>query len=162
MSNLLGNEFTIYFHFPQDSDWTINSYVKLFTFETVEEMLEIFKKLPAQLIEKGMIFIMKGNIKPMWEDDANKNGGSFSYKISRPSVCETFRLVTYAFCGRSLSTNLAFLNTVNGISISPKQGDFCIIKIWTQTLKFQDPTVISRITKTLTPVGCLFSPFKTK
>ena len=30
-----------------------------------------------------MIFYMKDNIKPIWEDINNKDGGSFSYKISK-------------------------------------------------------------------------------
>jgi len=163
MTNSLGEKYNIYFHFPQDSDWTMKSYTKVFSFENVEEMIEFFRNLPAPIVEKGMIFVMRDGIEPLWEDVSNKGGGSFSYKISRSTSFETFKLLTYSFCGRSLSNNASFLDTVNGISISPKQGDFCIIKVWTKTLKFQDPKVIKKITKSITPVGCLFSPFiKTK
>jgi hypothetical protein len=99
----------------------------------------------------------------MWEDPQNKAGGSFSYKIPRASVIESFTTMAYAFCGQCLSDNRAFLDTVNGISISPKQSEFCILKVWTKTLKFQDPGVVKKLNKTITPVGCLFSPFsKTK
>jgi hypothetical protein len=34
-----------------------------------------------QLYSRGMFFIMREHILPLWEDESNKNGGCFSYKI---------------------------------------------------------------------------------
>jgi hypothetical protein len=69
--------------------------------------------------------------------------------------------LAYAFCGgESLSNNKTFFRSVTGISISPKQNEFCVIKIWTSTLDFQDASIVNKVAKTITPIGCLFSPFK--
>lgn len=159
MPNPLFGKFKMYFHFPQDSDWTINSYINVFEFDTMEELIEIFKQMPSIVIEKGMLFIMKDGIEPLWEDEANKCGGYFSYKISRSSVIESFRTTAFAFCGQCLSENTKFIDSINGISISPKQGEFCILKIWLNTVEFQDPTVVKKVTKSVNPIGCLFSAF---
>ena len=98
---------------------------------------------------------MKENIMPMWEDPKNRNGGCFSYKISNKHVCETWKELSYVLLGETISSNQAFVNDVTGITISPKKN-FCIIKIWTATRQYQNPTIITNEVKNIIPQGCLF------
>ena len=37
-------------------------------------------------IKNAMLFIMRDNIKPMWEADENKEGGSMSFKIYKKDI----------------------------------------------------------------------------
>jgi hypothetical protein len=155
--NKLQNNFTLFFHFPQDSDWTMNSYKEVSTFSSVEKMVELFKHLPPIIVEKGMVFIMKEDIQPMWEDPINMQGGCFCYKVPKAESFKSFQMLAFAFCGKiALSENSDFVDTVTGITISPKQGEFNIIKIWTSGLIFQDPTVVNKFYNTFSSKGCIF------
>jgi hypothetical protein len=151
----LSHSYSIYLHLPQDTNWSIESYKLIAQFSTVEEMVETFRQIPKCLIEKGMVFVMKENILPQWEHEDNVKGGSFSYKIAKTSVMETFKHLVYAMTGGNISSNKSFAEDITGVTISPKMGDFCIIKIWTKTTKYQDPTIVN-VVGALNPTGCIF------
>ena len=142
-------------HLPQDPDWTVKSYKKVFQFKNVEEAIAITESLPEGLLKNCMLFIMRDGITPMWEDQKNRNGGCFSYKVSNKNVYEVWRDLTYVLLGESISSNIIFVNSVTGITISPKKN-FCIVKIWTTNCDHQNPTVVTSDVKNLSPQGCLF------
>ena len=45
---------------------------------------------------------MRNNIKPIWEDVNNKNGGCFSYKIANKNVSKVWKEISYILVGESL------------------------------------------------------------
>ena len=102
-----------------------------------------------------MLFLMRQGIKPIWEDEKNRNGGCFSYKVANKNVYEVWRDLTYVLIGESISNNIVFVNSVTGITISPKKN-FCIVKIWMTNCDHQNPTVVTSDVKNLIPQGCLF------
>ena len=85
-SHKLKSKWNLWAHLPQDPDWTVKSYRKIYQFKTVEEAIGITESLPDGLIKNCMLFIMKDGISPMWEDPKNRNGGCFSYKVSNKNV----------------------------------------------------------------------------
>ena len=60
--------------------------------------------------------------------------------------------------GETLSSNYNLLNTINGITVSPKKS-FCILKIWTSTIEFQNIKDITEIDG-VSFQGCLFKKHK--
>ena len=78
----LSDNWTIWAHLPHNTDWSIKSYIPIYTFTNIEETIAVTETLPAILVENCMLFIMKEGIKPTWEDPKNRNGGCFSYKVS--------------------------------------------------------------------------------
>jgi len=142
-------------HLPQDPDWTVKSYKKVCQFKHLEETIAITESLPEGLVQNCMLFLMKDGITPMWEDVRNRNGGCFSYKVSNKNVFEAWRDLTYVLTGETVSANTAFVNSVTGITISPKKN-FCIIKIWMTNCDHQNPQTVSTEVKHLIPQGCLF------
>jgi hypothetical protein len=151
----LKNKWNMWSHLPQDSDWSVNSYKKIFQFKNLEETIAITESLPEGLVKNCMLFIMKDGIIPMWEDVRNRNGGCFSYKVSNKYVYEVWRDLTYVITGETISSNNTFVNSVTGITISPKKN-FCIIKIWMTNCDHQNPQVVTQSVKNLVPQGCLF------
>lgn len=147
----------IYSHLPNDSRWTDkNSYELIMSnVDSAEKLIAINEVLPEGVVKNGMLFVMKGNIFPMWEEPANANGGYFSFKIFNKNVQLVFRHVLYLLCGESLTVNPEDMELINGISISPKLN-FCILKIWMCNTTVQDPTIIVDIPN-LTKDGCLFN-----
>ena len=151
----LKNKWNLWAHLPQDTDWSSNSYKKIFQFNNVEDTIAITESLPEGLIKNCMLFIMKDKISPMWEDQQNRNGGCFSYKVSNKNVFEVWRDLTYVLVGETISNNPVFVNCVTGITISPKKN-FCIVKIWMTNCEHQNPQVVTNEVKYLMPQGCLF------
>ena len=150
----LSNNWTIYAHLPHDTDWTLRSYKTIFTGNTLEEFIILTESLPDQLISNCMLFIMNDNIKPIWEDEHNKNGGCFSYKISNKHVSQTWRTFTYKLIGNTLLKSRKIKNNITGITISPKKN-FCIIKIWFSDCSNKDADSIEYF-KYVDSHGCLF------
>ena len=156
-SHFLQGKWNMYFHLPVDKDnrWSLDSYQEiLFQMSTAEEVIGVVRGLKENVVKYGLLFFMRSPISPIWEDPRNRGMGAFSYKVSNRSVCEVWRNLCYAVCGESLCVIGADSRHVNGISISPKKG-FCCIKIWMDTLEFQDPSIFVEIPG-LTRAGCLF------
>ena len=143
-------------HLPQDGDWSLNSYKRVSRFTSIEETVAITETLPEPLVKNCMLFVMRDGIAPMWEDPRNRDGGNFSYKISNKIVAETWRDLSYMLVGETLSSNNDIANSVTGISISPKKN-FCIIKIWFNNCKNQNPALITSDIPGITSQGVLFN-----
>lgn len=146
MSNT--DTWTLYAHLPYDTDWTINSYKKIQTINTKKELINLYSKLPDEIIKNCMLFLMKNNIKPMWEDINNKQGGSFSFRVDNNKIIDKWRLISYLFINDTIIEN----SQVNGITISPKKN-FNILKIWVANCKNKD---IRTIHSLVDIPGCMF------
>ena len=129
--HLLSDKWTLWAHLPHDTNWSIDSYTKICTFASIEESIALCETLPEKMVKNCMLFLMKENIKPTWEDPKNRAGGCFSYKIANKQVGETWKTMFYHVIGNSISNNKQFIKSVNGITISPKKN-FCIIKMCPQ------------------------------
>jgi hypothetical protein len=153
--NPLSDKWTLWAHLPHNIDWSIKSYIPVFTFTSVEDTIAITESLPSILVENCMLFIMREGIKPTWEDPRNRNGGCFSYKVINKNVYKVWKDLTYVLVGGTISEKQEFVNSVTGITISPKKN-FCIIKIWLSDCKNQNPSVVTNDVKGIGPQGCLF------
>ena len=153
--HLLSDKWTLWAHLPHNTDWSIKSYIPIYTFSSVEETIAVSETLPNALVENCMLFLMKEGIKPTWEDPQNRNGGCFSYKISNKNVAKIWKELTYVTLGCSISNQNSYVSKVNGITISPKKN-FCIIKIWMSDCSNQNPDVVTSDLKGLISQGCLF------
>ena len=150
----LHDNWTLWAHLPHDTDWTFNSYKRIMTFESVEAALMLYETLPDKMIKNCMLFLMREGIKPTWEDERNRSGGCFSYKVNNKIISPTWKHVSYALVGESLASDVRMSKIVNGITISPKKN-FCIIKVWMANCECQNPEKINKIDG-LIPQGCLF------
>ena len=125
----LNNSWTMWIHYPYDNNWGINSYKKITNFSTLEDAIVLIENINKELIEKSMMFFMKENIKPLWEDSNNINGGFISYKLNIDNVYTYFKKLVYDIICNNIINDNEICKNINGISISPKKH-FCIIKIW--------------------------------
>ena len=155
----LKNTWVLWYHLPQNKDWSIKSYIKICDFRCVENVINVLKIIPENITSNCCFFVMKTGIEPMWEHILNRNGGCFSYRISNKFVNQTWKYLTYALTGETISTNKKFVENVNGISISPKKN-FCVIKVWMKICEFQNPELITNEIKHLTHNSALFKVHK--
>lgn len=150
----LSDTWILWAHLPHDTDWSLKSYMKIYEFNTVEQAITITETLPPVLVTNCMLFLMRKGINPIWEDERNRNGGCFSYKIPNKDVPDAWKQLSYSLVGETMSDNKKLLPHINGITISPKKN-FCIIKVWLANCSFQDAAVIREV-HGITSHGCLF------
>lgn len=128
-SNLTHN-YTIWFHDANDTNFDIDTFHNITTFNTINNYFIINQLLKNnyKMLLNGMFFIMKNNIKPIWYDNNNKNGGCISWKIEKYNSIKYWENLLLLFITDNLPKELNKYN-INGISINPKKN--CnIIKVW--------------------------------
>ena len=124
----LNDLWALYFHDPYDMNWDEKSYKFLCTMNSVDDFVNTFIVF-RDLWSRGMFFIMREHIMPRWEDENNKKGGCFSYKIMKPELDDKWFKIGSQVLGEVLSNDETFAQNINGISISPKKN-YYIIRIW--------------------------------
>lgn len=148
----LSDKWTLWAHLPHDTDWSMKSYIQIFTFQSIEEAIALANILPEKMIKNCMLFIMRNGIHPLWEDPKNREGGCFSLKISNKNVCEVWKQIMYSTVGETISKSKKLY--INGCTISPKKN-FCIIKIWTSNCDEQNSEKLN-IPESEQQSSCLF------
>lgn len=128
----LNDLWTLYFHDPNNDNWSLESYQRIADFNSVESVLKVHNVLRNH-IHCGMFFLMREHVFPCWDDDYNKNGGCLSIKVLKKDMKEFWEQMIFMMLGETLlqSEYTQHWSLINGISSSPKKH-FCIIKIWLQ------------------------------
>jgi hypothetical protein len=98
-------------------------------FNTIENFWKLYLNIEQDLIINGMFFLMRKDILPIWEDPNNINGGFWSFKIPMNQIFNAWQEISMALIGEYILNDKNDINSINGISISPKKN-FSIIKIW--------------------------------
>jgi translation initiation factor 4E len=127
-NNYLNDVWSLYFHDPYDMNWDGNSYKFISTISSVEDFTNIYKTF-NDLWSRGMFFIMREHITPRWEDENNRDGGCFSFKILKNDLESKWFEICSMILGESLGINDIVSENINGISISPKKN-YHIVRIW--------------------------------
>lgn len=154
----LYDKWVLWAHLPHNTDWSLKSYIKIHEVNKVEDTIALANSLPDQMIKNCMLFFMRKGILPMWEDPKNYDGGCFSFKISNKDIAGIWKKISYMLTGESLTNNENILKTITGITVSPKKS-FCILKIWTSTLKYQNVKELNEI-EGVSYQGCIFKKHK--
>jgi translation initiation factor 4E len=132
-SYILENKWNIWLHHQKDN-WKIDGYKKIFTIETIDDFwlfnnnIHLISGLNNNL-NNLQIFMMKNNIKPIWEDSENRNGGCWSIKINNIDSCDIWVNLGVYMIGETL-LNENINQEINGLSFSQKNNTSSIIKIW--------------------------------
>mgnify|MGYP001367337527 CR=1 FL=1 len=143
IQNPLNDKWTLWYHLTSDNNWNVDSYKKIAEISTLEETTYLANELNELYITNCMFFIMKNNIFPVWEDQANKKGGCFSFKIQNRQVYEIWNSLIFLIVGNTLFDDENHMKLVNGITISPKKY-FCIIKIWMASCEVDNVNLLNK------------------
>lgn len=128
----LDDLWSLYFHDPSNSDWTLPSYIRICDVTNLA-MYDALTKHMSTNLHLGMFFLFRESVFPCWDDPGNINGGSLSFKVMKNDVGRFWS----DLCKKMLSDDIiapsmrgsAAAEVVTGMSISPKKN-FCIIKVW--------------------------------
>lgn len=138
--HLLNDTWTMYFHEPSDSDWTMASYIRLDQISSIEDFWRVHNGM-QKYISKGMFFLMREHVFPCWDDSSNIDGGCISIKVLKEDIGAFWQEIVAKLIGESLTVDDTSSSDawshVNGISTSPKRF-FCICKIWLKDSAYTD------------------------
>lgn len=146
---------TFYIHLQNSTDWGLDSYYRINTSNDLSELLKTNQHIGIELLKKSLIFVMKDNINPTWEDESNVNGGSFSFKIHNRDIERVWKHFLYRMLGNTLFENEEIMNNVNGLSVSPKKTT-CILKVWMKNCNIKNISIFSKLKNILNINECMF------
>lgn len=134
----LNDIWTVYFHDPNDQDWTHTSYINIGNISTVDDFWNHYMSSKDH-IHKGMFFIMREHVFPSWDDPCNLTGGCLSIKVLKDDLNKFWEDLCMRMVGETLLVDdkIDKWDLINGISTSPKKH-FCIIKIWLKNDELND------------------------
>jgi hypothetical protein len=138
----LNDTWTLWAHLPHDTNWDLNSYKKITDINCIEQILDIEKIFPETMIKNCMLFCMRQNISPTWEDPNNREGGSFSFKINNVDIYKIWNELLMTLLSEMLIKEEILNKNINGITISPKKN-FCILKIWMRDISIQNVKLLN-------------------
>ena len=125
-----------------------NQVRKIAEFETVEDFWAIFQHLrKPDSCGPGIDFqLFRYNIKPIWEDDNNKNGGKVSIKLRQGFTTIIWEEIIFSLIGDVLPENIK--NDINGIVCSTRE-QFNILQIWFNNWNSEKNNIIEDTIKDL-------------
>lgn len=140
----LNSYWTVWVHKSDNTDWTLQSYQKRYVINSIGSFWRFFNNFQFFDCYKNQLFIMRGEIAPIWEDVNNKFGGICSVKVDSTQRGFKTDISTEIFISICmLVMNETFLmnnEDINGISYTVKKRGI-LIKLWTKTYHKDDKFV---------------------
>jgi hypothetical protein len=151
---------TVYFHSPEETKWTLNTFVSLGSMKTWHQFWSIMEVLKTESFSDGMFFLMRDPAPPLWESHYHIRGGCYSFRCQKKEAADVY--LTYSIAAMLGGAATSDDNKINGISISPKRG-FNIIKVWnTDAQKFSQPSTLCTSISTVKESEIIYTPFVQK
>lgn len=119
---------TLYFHSPDETKWTLNTFTSLGSMHTWREFWNVVDALKPEVFTDSMFFMMRDPIPPLWESHQNVYGGCYSFRCQKKDAPDAYIQYMIAAMLGGINTKDPN-NKINGLSISPKRG-FNIVKVW--------------------------------
>ena len=118
---------------------------KISEFDTIEDFWAIYQHLKTpDKCEPGIdIHLFKEPIKPLWEDDSNKNGGKLTIKCNKGYTSIIWEEIILGLLGCLIRKDLS--DEINGIVFKSKQ-DCNLLEIW---VKISDKNNYSQLEQSI-------------
>jgi hypothetical protein len=151
---------TLYFHSPEETKWTLNTFISLGSMKTWSDFWTIIEALKPESLSDGMFFMMRDPSPPLWESHQNIRGGCYSFRCQKKDAHDIYLNHIIVAMLDQLSNHPQ--NRINGISISPKRG-FNIVKIWNvDAQKFNHPSNMNTTFSAIKESEIIYTPFVQK
>lgn len=118
----------IWVHESSSSDWSAESYKKIFVIDTLKTFWQFFGNIDSLDLDKYQYYVMRQNSYPIWEHITNRNGGTCSIRITKDRCLEIIEQLAILIINDSFSVD----NEINGLSFSVVHN-WGVIKIWNKT-----------------------------
>jgi hypothetical protein len=134
---------------------------KIATVDNIQDFWGIYNNLPGleSIPNKSSYHLMKYESLPLWEDQANINGGNFSFKIKRSDAEHVWVQMLVRVVGEQFLSVLHGNDDIQGISVNMRAGGEAAIYFWNKNAKLVDTSkMIRKIKEVLQGVDFLQEP----
>jgi translation initiation factor 4E len=102
-------------------------------FSTVEEYWGVYLHMrkPSELEVGSKLFLFQGDIRPLWEDERNKQGGRFYIRVRKEKADRIYEDLVLDYIGEQFDHN----EDICGLQIASRPDDVVVISLWTQYIK---------------------------
>jgi hypothetical protein len=119
----------LWYHSLNNKDWSQSSYKKIFTITDLYDFKLLEETIIPMHIQNSILFFMREDIFPTWEDPDNIEGCCISFKLTGSNIKNEFFNILKTCISENIMKDNNNYKLLNGISISPKK-EFNILKIW--------------------------------
>ena len=123
------NKWCLWYHSINDNTWGNNSYKLLLEINNLYDFKIMLDNIKNEYFHNSMLFLMRKDIFPNWEDINNKQGSCISLKIPNRDILKQWELLISLIITNRLFNAEDKNKNINGLSITPKK-EFNIFKIW--------------------------------
>ena len=138
----LPRQWCLWYHQDKDN-WKINGFKNIYTIETIQNFWQLYNnwdKLGG--INQKHYFLMQKDISPIWEDDNNKKGGCWSYKVHENQSQELWDDLSTYLVTEKLSSKQ---HDITGLSICLKKNNYSVVKIWNRNSKENSLALLNEV-----------------
>jgi len=140
MASACPHTWVLWYHDPNNADYSLNSYIKIGSITTPEEFWTLVEAISHEAWNSGMFFLMREGYRPLWDAPENDKGGAWSKKVDASETHTVFvDCMVHCLAEKMLK---ASNEVVVGATLSPK-GNFHIIKVWNSTTAVSDRRLFS-------------------
>jgi translation initiation factor 4E len=121
----------------------------IYSISTVKTFWNVFNHMPSpSLIKPQYSFhLMRENIRPVWEDESNANGGMWKLRCPKKHTDTVWQELLLACVGEQFLDDVSTEDEILGLSVSVRKNDD-LIQVWNlNSSAVEDSTVIQKINK---------------